>query len=127
MFTSLPESSGPTALEKKNPDIRLLLNFCQTTSYPKFQEKHFNKGNTDFGNGKCCFEQLRSGNIRTSRNQAFQQKPPNNLGYRNCCTHDRYYCYARGYAVLPASALLRPPLVFCSFLALPCFSLFVII
>lgn len=74
-------------LWKWNPDIRLL-NFCQTTSYPKFQEEHFNKGNTDFGNGKCYSEQLRSGNTRTSRNQAFEQKYPNNLDYMYCCVHD---------------------------------------
>lgn len=66
-----------------NPDERLLI-FCQITSYPKLQEEHFKKENTDFNDGNGYFEQLRTGNIRTSRNQTSQQETPNNLGYKNC-------------------------------------------
>lgn len=98
-----------------NPDVCLLI-FCQITSYPKFQEEHFKKGNTDFDNGNGCSEQLRTGNIRTSRNQAFQQKTPNNLDYRNCCTHNIDVIVAMPRAMqcssIHTTVLSGPPLVF---------------
>lgn len=107
-----------------NPDARLLI-FCQITSYPKLQEEHFKKGNTDFDNGSGCSEQLRTGNIGTSRNQTSQQKPPNNLDYRNSCTHNIGVIAAvpgaMQYSSLRTTLLSRPPLVFCSFQDLPCF------
>jgi len=107
-----------------NPDVRLLI-FCQITSYPKLQEEHFKKGNTDFDNGNGCSEQLKTGNIRTSGNQTSQQKIPNNLDYKNCYAHNIDVIVAVPRAMqcssLHTTSLSRPSLVFCSFQDLPWF------
>lgn len=81
-----------------NPDERLLI-FCQITSYPKLQEERFKKEITDFNNGNGCFEQLRTGNIRTSRNQTSQQESPNNLDYKNCWAHNTEVIVAMPWAI----------------------------
>lgn len=101
-----------------NPDERLLI-FCQITSYPKLQEEHFKKENTDFNDGNGYFEQLRTGNIRTSRNQTSQQETPNNLGYKNCWAHNAEVIAAVPWAFqcshIHTTLLSRTLLVFCSF------------
>lgn len=117
MFTSLPESSVVPQLWNK--PWWTSSNFCQITSYPKLQEEHFKKENTDFNDGNGYFEQLRTGNIRTSRNQTSQQETPNNLGYKNCWAHNAEVIAAVPWAFqcshIHTTLLSRTLLVFCSF------------
>lgn len=101
-----------------NPDERLLI-FCQITSYPKLQEERFKKENTDFNNGIGCFEQLRTGNIRTRRNKTSQEETQNNLGYKNSWAHNTTIIAAVPWAIqcsyIHTTLLSRTMLVFCSF------------
>lgn len=124
MFTSLPESSVVPQLWNK-PWWTSSNFFCQITSYPKLQEERFKKENTDFNNGNGCSEQLRTGNIRTSKNQTSQQETPNNLDYKNCWAHNTEVIAVVPRAIqcshIHTTLLSRTLIVFCSFQDFPYF------